>query len=170
MERPAQKIESLFQEKVMLYKDLVDILNQEKRTLMETNVDALWKISEQKQKVASRIENIRHSILSTLLEMGIEHEMSVAAFNIPAVIEYLSEAVEDSRDLTESLRKINVTLVTLKNQVQELASDNKRFVEEYLDVLDELISIIASAGKPEKSYSRYPSTSMKANMFLHRQV
>ena len=59
-------IETLFHEKILLYGDLLDVLEQEKKSITEIDIEGLWEISEKKQQIASKIEDIRKKIVHTL--------------------------------------------------------------------------------------------------------
>lgn len=165
METSWSEMEALFHKKIMLYGDLSDILKQEKKSIMEIDIDSLWKISEEKQKIASDIDGVRRSILDALTEASIPHDMDVASFQISRILAVLPKGIG------ERLNKAYVTLLALKDEVQGFLEENKRFVREYLEVLDDLIGIITDVGGPEPVYdkSRYP-VKTATNLLLHQEV
>ena len=65
-------IETLFHEKILLYGELLDVLEQEKKSITEIDIESLWEISEKKQQIALRIENIRKMIrvITTMMVFG----------------------------------------------------------------------------------------------------
>ena len=158
-------IERLFHEKILLYQDLLDVLEQEKKAIMDIDLDALWKISDKKQKTALKLEAVRSNILDTLTRASISHDMDAASFQPSKILPLLPEKT------AERLQKVNVTLVALKNDIQGLLTENKRFVGEYLGVLDELIGIITNVehSKPVYGKNTHPQN-MATNVFLHREV
>ena len=165
MKIPGSTIETLYHKKILLYQDLLDVLNQEKESIKEIDVDILWKISDEKQKITSKIECVRQKILDELTKISIPHGMDISTFQTAKILSLLPNKI------TERLRKAHVTLVSLKTEVQVRLDENKHFVGEYLAVLDELIGIITDAGdsKPIYGKSRYPEK-MTTNLFLHREV
>ena len=162
---PGLTIENLLHEKVLLYRDLLDILEQEKKSIQEIDIDSLWKISRRKQEIASEIETARGKILDALKHASISHDMDMESFEIPKILAALPE------DVNERLRKVNVTLLSIKDDIQGLLRENKQFVGEYLNVLDELIGIITDSGSREPVYGRdrHPAKT-GANLLLHREV
>lgn len=166
MESSANPVSTLINEKILLYQDLVEVLQQEKKTIRETDVDALWDFTQKKQTIARKIEDLRGKILSFLDMLEITHGMDAASFKMEKVMALLP------REMETSVKQQQFTLSGLKFQVRELARGNKAFVEEYLNVLDEMITIIANAGNQETGYTRSRASegAGKANLLLHKEV
>ncbi|MBW1698327.1 MAG: flagellar export chaperone FlgN [Deltaproteobacteria bacterium] len=165
MKRNGSTIETLFHEKILLYRDLLETLKQEKESIFKIDVDALWRISDKKQRIASEIEGVRRKILDQLAKASIPHGMDVTTFQVGKILSVLPDT------LSQRLRKAHVTLVSLKNEVQNRLEENKGYVGEYLSVLDELIGIITDAGTPKPVYgkNRCPEA-LTTNLFLHKEV
>jgi len=158
-------IETLFHEKIMLYRDLLDVLEQEKKSITEIDIEGLWGISEKKQQIASRIENIRKMIIHTLKDASPSLDMDEDQFDISRILSVVPS------EIAERLKKVQVTLVSLKNNIQVLLSENKRFVGEYLNVLDELIGVITDSGSPGEIYGKDRcSGKLNSHLLLHREV
>jgi len=166
MQPSAKSLSTHLNEKILLYQDLVEVLRQEKKTIRETDVDGLWRFTQEKQTIAKKIEEVREQILSLLDEMNISHGMDLPSFKMEQVMTLLP------REIKTSVKQQQITLSGLKFQVQELARGNKAFVEEYLNVLDEMITIIANAGNQDTGYNRSRASkgAVKANLLLHKEV
>lgn len=166
METLIPLIETLFEEKTDAYKQLVDILTQERKSLENADVDAMWVFSDRKQKISARITALRKEILHQLDQAGIHHGMNPVTFHMPSILARLPG------QQTRRLQKQYAALVAVKNNLNLLSRENKTFVEDYLGILDELIGIITNAGKPEPVYDqqRYGGNRPKTNMLLHREV
>lgn len=158
------KIETLFQEKLLLYQDLLEVLKQEAACLGEVDVDRLWQFSKAKQDLAVRIDEIRHQILAVLTDASIEHGMDTSSFNVSKIMTLLSAP------LYQTLRRFNMSLMTLKDEIQTLAAQNKRFVEDYLKILDDLMGIITATDQNDSVYAATPHTDRRANLLLHTEV
>lgn len=158
-------IETLFHEKILLYRDLLDILEQEKKSITEIEIEQLWEISEKKKKIASQIENTNQKIIDTLKEASLPLDADEDQFDVSQILAAVPTEV------SERLRKAHMTLISMKNDVQAVLSANKRYVGEYLSVLDELIGIITDSGKPNQVYGkdRYAGR-LAAPLLLHREV
>ena len=162
-----EKLERLFSEKILLYQDMAECLKHEQKSLMETDVDSLWKFSGKKQDLAGKIETLREGILETLEAFSIDHGMERPSFSVTRVMALLPD-----KSLGK-LRKLEVALINMKNTVQALAKQNKAFVVEYLEVIDDLAKTIACAQEVDAGYdhhSRHPEAKSKMNLFLHREA
>ncbi len=158
-------IETLFHEKILLYRDLLDVLEQEKKSITEIDIEGLWGISEKKQQIASKIEDIRKKIVHTLKDASPSPDVDEDQFEISRILSVVPS------EIAERLKKVHVTLVSLKNNVQVLLSENKRFVGEYLNVLDELIGVITDSGSPGEIYGKDRcSGRLNSQLLLHREV
>ena len=165
MKMPEVKIETLFHDKILLYNDLLEVLDWEKKSILNLDVDALWKISDQKKKLSIKIEAVRQSILNVLTDASIPHDMDLVSFQTSKVLGMMPEPIR------ERLGKAHVTLVSLKNEIRGRLEENKRFVGEYLDVLDELIGIITGNGSTGPIYGRRPHPEkFNTNLLLHKAV
>ena len=76
-------------------------------------------------------------ILDQLTKVSIPHDMDTTTFQTAKILSLLP------KEIGEPLGKAQVTLVSLKKDIQSRLVENKRFVGEYLAVLDELIGIIS---------------------------
>ncbi len=162
-----ERVEHLFHQKILYYRELLEILQDEKQSLLKTQMERLWELAEKKQALVVKIEANRASILLELEQAGITHAMDVHTFKLASLFVLLPQA------LSARLQNSQVTLVALKDQVQNLTRANKRFVEECLDVLDDLIAVIADTGESEAVYDNTRQSapaSSKQNVLLHREV
>ncbi|MDY6823443.1 MAG: flagellar export chaperone FlgN [Thermodesulfobacteriota bacterium] len=167
-------IETLFHEKFLLYRDLEEWLQQERRIILnrELDTDALWEFSGKKHDTVRKIEKIRGKILSALTEASIDHQMTPATFSVYTVLSLVPGG--DSR----RIKSHQVSLMALKREVMAMAGENKRFVDEQLDMVNSLMAVITgSAVDPAghangygNAYTNGAGTADGANMFLHREV
>ena len=159
------KIENMYHKKILLYQDLLDVLNQERQSIKEIDVDMLWKVSDKKQEITNKIGDLRQTILDEITGFSTSHGMDISTFKTAEILSLLPN------DLADRLRKAHLTLVSLKAEVKMRLDENKKSVGEYLEVLDELIGIITDAGEPKPLYgkTRCPEK-MTTHLFLHREV
>lgn len=166
METEFQNLEDLFYKKLILYQELKECLEEERRFLVEADMDALWDISDKKQAIVPRIEAIREKMLSTLSEASIHYQMGGPDFSLTTVLSLIPEQYR------VRFRKPYLSLVKLKTEVRQRSRENKHFVEKSLDFLDELIGILASAGGSDNTYTngRISSNRSHANLLLHKEA
>lgn len=166
MESSAARIENLLNEKILLFQDLVEVLKDEKKSIVEIDVDKLWAFSQKKQTIASAIEAIIHQIIGVLDEAAIDHAMNVKTFSVGKMIEKMEP------EKTDRLGKQHISLILIKKRVHALASENKKFITEYLGVMDELIGMISNIGDHTPVYdnNRFNKRSKKTTYMLNTEV
>lgn len=166
MESSADRIANLINDKILLFKDLVEILKDEKNSIVDIDVDSLWAFSEKKQKIASKIENIRKEILEILTDEKIHHDMELSSFRLSKVLDLIPSETK------ERLTQANVTIILLKKEVNHLATENKKFIQEYLGVMDELIGTISNVGDPPPVYgkTKYAGKKKRSSYMLNTEV
>ncbi|MBF0118067.1 MAG: flagellar export chaperone FlgN [Desulfobacterales bacterium] len=144
MEEDTAKLETLFQDKILLYRDLLEVLKEEKNCLIDANVDLLWQISSKKQSLISKIEAVKQEIMNYVPEVELSGRLSI----------------------------FNIALINIKNEVHNLAKANKSFVEDYLSFLDEIIGAITNVSniKPNYNNRKYMTQKKQTNMLLHMEV
>lgn len=166
MEPSVVKIEELIQEKISLYRELLATVQQEKKVLSKSDVDSLWKISQKKQALAAEIEALRRKVLTVLTANSIRHDMDVSSFRMSQILPLLPA------ETMTNLHKLNATLNLIKANIDGLVQANRRFVEGYLSMVEDLIGIIAGTGQPASVYAsgRCKETDCKTNLFVHKEV
>jgi flagellar biosynthesis/type III secretory pathway chaperone len=166
MQTAIQALKALFYDKILLYQDLLECLKEERKLLIRTDIDSLWEISDKKQAIVSRAEALRGKILTALSEAGIEHGSNVSSFDVTHIFSLIPPMQRQGFNKTYS------SLVKLKNEIRRRCHENRLFIEECLDFLDELIGILANTGKPSDVYNKERSTRAKGqvNLLLHTEV
>lgn len=167
MENEMRRLEEIFENKIMLYKDLSTLLEKEKECLPSGDVEVLWSLSDKKHSIITQIAEQRMKILGILCEAGISHNMNSTTFKLSSLLDLLPH------DNTHRLRQYNVPLMKIKDQINFMARENRRYVEEYLEILDDMIGIFTSAGKPAHVYGNNMNRGAKkekTNLFIHQEV
>ena len=165
MEVSGLTIESLYQEKIVLYQDLLDALEMERKSIIDIDVDALWKISEQKGRIARKIEKKQQQILEELEDLPVQYGMDISPSDTQKILEMLP------KEIKERLSKVQPTLGTLKEEIRMRLKENKGYIGEYLTVLDEIIGVVADTGKRNPVYNRGRRAGNSAtHLFLNREV
>lgn len=157
-------IETLFHEKLMLYRELVETLKEEKERIIHADVDALWRVSEKKQAIVGHIEDVRGQILDALTRLGICHEMNGLNYQASRVMSLLP--LEQKKQLSGA----HFSLTTLKEEINSISRDNKHYIESYLSMLDDLIAILTGGGNQPLTYSKSQKAAIAGPRVLHREV
>lgn len=146
MEKFAHRFEAMLRDLLLVYKDLKKKFEQEKKFIMDMDVDSIWKITHQKRQFALKIEQTRENILSLLEENNVLLDRELRPFSLSHIINSLAFPVRVKSDL----KKIKVELDMVKSELASMASENKRYVNEYLSVIDGVFATIIGSDNKEK--------------------
>ncbi len=130
------KIEIKCHEKLMIYHDILSIIRKERKSIVNTDVTALWRFSSEKQAKADGIEKIRAEIIEILNASDILHDMTVNSFDLEKVVGLFFGA--DGRALMDQL----ITVNRLKTQIQIVGNANRLFIEESLETIGEMVNVV----------------------------
>jgi len=147
----AHKIEHLLKEKLSFYYKLADILKQEKKFILNINVDSLWKVSSKKKNIVELIEKLRKKILYLFDEKKIDHEMNIKTFNLSELI----ALVPLHGGKKTNLRYLKIKLDGIKQEITLLAKENKNFINEYFCIVDDLVTTIINEADKDSCKSVY---------------
>jgi len=155
-----QLLEKLFFTKIMLYHDLLDFFNKEKESLINVDLDNLWNISKEKEEICLKIQSIQQEIISTV-NPGMEQQ----PFSLNQVLNMIPG---DRRAL---FQKEYLALMKLKNEIKALRKENIILIDDSLQFLDEMISVITGECKSsimynDKCHLSQPGT----NLLLSREA
>lgn len=138
-----QSLEKLFYRKIMLYNDLLHYFKKERESLMNIDLDELWRISKEKEDICSEIESTRQEILSTIADPKMDPE----SFHLKQILDVIP------RENRVKFQELYRTLINLKSEVDVLRKENMAFIDDSLRFLDEMISIITSEGQSKTMYN-----------------
>jgi hypothetical protein len=148
MERVAVRMEEMLQEKLSCFRELVEILKEEKESIVNIDVAALWEFSRKKQRIVARIETIRREVLFLLEDLVADHGMTASTFSLLKVGELLQKNA--GLDITGLAYELHA----IKGEVRVLAGASKGFVEEYLAVVKDRIALIVEGANPGRPYGQ----------------
>ena len=137
-----QSLERLFYQKIVLYNDLLDCFKNERESLINIDLDKLWSISKEKEEICSKINSIQHEIISIL-----NPEIDQKSFS-PKHILHLIPGKDRAK-----FQKLDMTLLKLKAELEVLRKENMIFINDSLQFLDEMMSIIVGETKSQIMYN-----------------
>lgn len=137
-----QSLEKLFYQKILLYNDLLDCFKREKESLLNIDLDSLWNISKEKEHICSKITSFREEIIAAV-NPGIEEK----PFNLNQILDVIPVKKRDE------FQKLYLTLIKLKGEIEVLRKENMLFIDDSLQFLDEMISIITGETKSKIVYN-----------------
>ncbi|MBF0379275.1 MAG: flagellar export chaperone FlgN [Desulfamplus sp.] len=145
----AYNIEKLLQKKLAIYSELTSLLEAETNYIVKMDVNSLWKASTRKKELASDIERVRSSIIFLLDEQQIDHGMNSKGFDIANIIKILPLSAKIKADF----EMIKIAIEGKKSEIRQLASSNRKYIQDYLGVIDGVISTI-TGGSKQQSYGK----------------
>lgn len=167
MESTVREVIDICHEKLLLYHDLLTLFRKERKSIINADVSALWRHSSEKQEMAERLMAIRKSILTTLEKGGVRHGMTEDEFNLENLPPLFGR--HESRIIREHI----ITISRVKNQVKVTAEANKKFIDEYLKTINELVNVVAGNDKNTALYNQrknFHRTRNQENSLIYREV
>lgn len=141
MEKIAGDMSGLLQETLGLYQDLKSVLVTEKSYIENMDVKQLWVSTDQKKKLVQSIEEIVSKILSQAKLYATHFDMTVKDFTVRDVVSVLPLRMK----IKSQLKALGARIDACKNEISLLAYENKRFIVQYLSVIDGIFSTIHKA-------------------------
>ena len=167
MENFTPDIEDMLNEKFALYKQLNALLKEEREFIVNIDVDSLWKSSEQKRKITQKIQGLREKILYHLEEKFGTNDMDIRSFSVS----YLIRTIPMPKKLKTRLGKIKLAIENEKNELAQVAAENKKYVQEYLSVIDDIMSVaVDNSSQAQYNLSGTMPGTKNSNCFIHAQV
>jgi hypothetical protein len=135
-------VEELFSRKIMLYHDLLHCFRQEKESLLRIDLDRLWKIAGEKEELCSKIQSLRQEIMDLLYP-----ETDNKSLNLNRLIHLIPV------DKRAVFQKLYLALIRLKREIEVLRKENMVFINDSLQFLDEIMSIISGETRAGSVYN-----------------
>ncbi len=132
-------IEKLFYKKIMLYNDLLHCFEEERRSLIRIDLNKLWRLSKEKDEYCAQIKSIRRE-MSVAVNLDNEQD----AFNLNLVMDHIPGKY------TDKFKKLYLRILKLKGEIEILRKQNILYIDDSLEFLDEMISIIT--GETDSRY------------------
>ncbi|MBF0303483.1 MAG: flagellar export chaperone FlgN [Desulfamplus sp.] len=145
----AYNIEKLLQKKLAIYTELTSLLESETNYIVKMDVNSLWSASTRKKELATDIERVRNSIIFLCNEEEIDHGMDLKKFDLANLIKIMPLSARVKADL----EIIKIAIEGKKREIRQIASSNRKYINDYLGVIDGVISTI-TGGSKNQSYSK----------------
>jgi hypothetical protein len=154
------KIEKLFYKKIMLYNDLLYCFEEERKSLISIDLNKLWKLSKEKDEICDQIKSIRQE-----MSVAVKLENKPNAFNLSLIIDLIPGKYADK------FKKLYLRILKLKGEIEILRKQNILYIEDSLEFMDEMISILTGENKSRYIYNdRCHIKPSGPRLFLNREV
>ena len=138
MEKIAGDMSGLLEETLGLYQDLKSVLVTEKQYIKDMDVKNLWESTDRKKRLASALETVISKIITSAKQYAVHFEMSVGNFMVRDVVSVLPLRMK----VKSQLKALGIRIDTCKKEISLLAYENKRYLMEYLSVIDGIFATI----------------------------
>ncbi|MEA1945999.1 MAG: flagellar export chaperone FlgN [Thermodesulfobacteriota bacterium] len=153
-------VEKLFFKKIMLYNDLLHYLKEERESLISIDLDKLWRISKGKEEACADIESTRKEIISAL-----SSKEDQKSFNLNRIMEFIPGKFK------AEFQNLYLRILKIKGEVEVLRIQNMTFIDDSLNFMDDIISIITGESESRIVYNDKCRFSKPIpNLFLNREV
>jgi len=136
-------LEELLRKKIALYRRLRDCLVRERQCLISMELDSLWALSDEKHELCSKIESLRETIVSRLWP-----SQSKGVFDARRILDALPVQQR------ASFQNLHLSLIGIKAEIENLRKENKLLVEDSLQFLDDMHSILTGEALTHSMYDR----------------
>ncbi|MBU3948933.1 MAG: flagellar protein FlgN [Proteobacteria bacterium] len=167
-------LENGLHEEIFLYNELLNCFKREKESLINMDLDTLWKISKEKNELCSMINSAEQKIFSMIRpkldKQHFEQFEKAAGFNRWSQLLVLITDIVAEKDKPK-FNRLYYSLQKLKSEIDAMRKVNTDTVEHSLQFLDEIISIITGQARQEAIYNdrcRYNHSGNK--MLMSREV
>ena len=138
MEKFAADMSGLLQETLERYRELKVLLETEKKYVTDMDVQSLWTSTERKKALARAIEDLIRRILGRAKNYTAHSKMDVRSFRVGDVVSDLPLKME----MKSKFKSLGLEIDTIKREIDLLARENKRYIHQYLSVIDGIFATI----------------------------
>ncbi len=164
MEKVADRIQQMLQEKFACYQQLRLVLEAEKKAIGAIDLGTIWDTTRSKKELAGKIEEIRSQLRSTCQDSFSGMKIGSEPFSLASLVNELPL----SGKTKAGLRRIKRAIDEEKDQVAHLAKFNQIQVRKYLSVVDDIMSMIGSNAGQSRYTGRGMVTQERKNNCLFR--
>lgn len=167
MENITHRLAYMLKKKLSIYRELNELLVKEREAIVNIDVDALWQNAGIKKTLAKKIQELRQEILTFLEAQSGVSDMDTRTFSLSYLLRTLPVAAENISEL----REIKLEIDHEKDLLTQTAFENKKYVNEYMSVIDEIMAVAAdNSAQSQYTQGGRVTNSKAANCLIHAKV
>jgi hypothetical protein len=143
-----ETIERLCQQKLIVFQELLTVFRNEKKCIIKADVGSLWSYTRQKNELSEKITEIRREIMDVAIESDILNEDDAKEYSLLKII----NALPKSKKAT--LVNLRLALTSIKTHISALAHENRKYLEESMKTIEDLVHIIIQNSERSEHYGR----------------
>jgi len=141
------------QQKFVLYCDLVSVMAKERDYIINMDIESMWSACSEKNKIAIDIKKIKKEIADIVKPYTLLFDMDMSDADLFEIIRAIPARDKVKSELSDIVVEINLK----KDELRMLSSENEKYVREYLEVINDVMSTIVGASN-DRHYT-YAGTS-----------
>ncbi|WP_300456300.1 flagellar export chaperone FlgN [Desulfobacula sp.] len=167
MEKRADKIENLLGETLFLYKELIDVLEQEKKHIVDMDVDSLWETIAHKRQMAAALSELTRQLQHLVEQNAPGLGRDSTAVNLSDFIKQLPV----SPGVKSRLRRDQMALEACKKEVSLMAVANKAYIQHRLGVIGDIFAtVVETVNKNQYNHTGSYSGSKEKKRLINAEV
>ncbi len=167
MEKIAGDMSGLLHDTLENYQELKIILVAEKKYIIDMDVDKLWASTDKKKSLVQSIEVLMETMLDRVRNHVSHFEMDLRSFNLRAVVSALPLKMK----IKSQFNTLGLRIDALKEEIARLAHENKRYIVEYLGVIDGIFNTIQQVpARDQYSASGQVVANKEVTRLIHTEV
>ncbi len=123
-----------------LYRDLIPIVTQKTRVIIDNDLASLQQITEQEQLVIEKVNVLEHKREEVIVNIGTVINKKPSSLTMKTLIAFLEKQPEEQKKLSE----IHDRLKSVMNTLVELNGRNKSLIQQSLDMIEFNMNLIQS--------------------------
>jgi flagellar biosynthesis/type III secretory pathway chaperone len=129
------------------YSALIDLLQRERRFIIENSLNELNDCIKQKETVILKLKMLEDSRISITEKLAVFLKSSIVN---PVTLSYISDSVAEPYSST--LKDYRSKLLSLTQTIRDVNRENKNFIELSIDTLKESFKFLNDAANPRPIY------------------
>ncbi len=167
MKKFACGVEDMLKQKLILYCELVSVMEKERDYIINMDIESLWSVCVDKKKIIANIGVLRKDILNLIKRDSFLSHEDITCSSLVQIIGKIPFSSKVKSKLDELVVEINLK----KDELNVLSSENKGYVNEYLTVINDVMSTIVEFSN-DRHYTSAGSSRVIAgsNHFINAEV
>ncbi|CAN2046988.1 putative Flagellar protein FlgN [Candidatus Magnetomoraceae bacterium gMMP-1] len=164
MQKKIHSLKQIFQEKIDLCKDLLEYLKKEKSALVDIDIDNIWSISMEKQKILTRLQSLHNDMMAILSKC--DSNLDISSLRFEDILSFIPK--EDHL----LFKRNQLKLKKITKEISLLSEENKFFVQDCLGFINELIDGLSGSEGPGVMYDSgmHIKNNKNRNLLMYREA
>lgn len=167
MEKITCDMLNILQQKFVLYCDLVSVMAKERDYIINMDIESMWSACSEKKKIAVDIEKIKKEIADIVKRYSLLFDINMEGSDFFEIIRAIPTRDKVKSELADIVVEINLK----KDELHMLSYENGKYVREYLEVINDVMSTIVGASSDRHyTYAGVSDSLVGRNCLINAEV